>query len=72
MTTPNSDPAIVFTVQGLPVSMPAFVTGPIGAPGSGQGTYYVTDNTDVVYAASLSPLGATKLRVFRPTIGDWF
>jgi type II secretory pathway pseudopilin PulG len=68
----SGDPGIVFTVQGLPVSMPTVVAGPVGAPGSGQGTYYVTDNTDVVYAVTLSPLGATKLRVFRPTIGDWF
>jgi type II secretory pathway pseudopilin PulG len=68
----SGNPAILFTVQGLPVSMPAVLGNPPGAPGSGQGTYYVTDNTDVVYAASLSPLGATKLRVFRPTLGDWF
>jgi hypothetical protein len=43
-----------------------------GTPGGGQGTYYVTDNQDVVYAATVLPLGTTRVRIWRPGSGDWY
>jgi type II secretory pathway pseudopilin PulG len=64
-------PGIGFTTQGFPISLPPTVTDPPGAPGSGAGTYYITDNDDAVYAATLLPLGGTRLRLYRPSIGDW-
>ncbi len=76
MTFPNdpvaSQPGIAFDVRGFPLSMPAVVGGNPGPPGSGIGSYYVTDNNDVVYAVTLSALGATRMRIFRSTIGDWY
>jgi prepilin-type N-terminal cleavage/methylation domain-containing protein len=65
-------PAVGFTAQGFPVSLPAVVGDPPGDPGSGGGSYYVTDNDNAVYAVTLLPLGGIRVRVFRPTIGDWF
>jgi prepilin-type N-terminal cleavage/methylation domain-containing protein len=65
-------PAVGFTAQGFPVSLPAVIGNPPGDPGTGSGSYYVTDNDDVVYATTLLPLGGVRVRAFRPSIGDWF
>lgn len=64
-------PAIGFTARGFPVSLPPAIGDPPGAVGSGAGSYYVTDNREVVYAATVLPLGGTRVRVYRPTLGDW-
>ncbi len=68
-------PGIVFTPRGFPVSMPTAVGGALGGPGSGRGSYYVTDNAETVYVVTLSPLGATRLRAHRPEMAspeNWF
>lgn len=65
-------PAVGFTTQGFPVSLPPSGGSDPGDVGTGVGSYYVTDNDTVVYAATLLPLGGTRVRVFRPTIGDWY
>ena len=64
--------AVGFTSRGIPVSLPTFLGGPAGAPGAGTGTYYVTDNDELVYAATLLPLGATRVRGYRPVTDDWY
>ncbi len=68
----RSQPGIAFNTQGFPISLPAAIGGPPGAPGSGQGSYYVTDNDQVVYAATLLPLGSTRVRIWRPALTDWY
>ena len=71
----SGSPGIVFTPRGFPMSMPPALGGPLGGPGSGRGSYYVTDNADTVYAVTLSPLGATRLRVHRSMMAppqNWF
>lgn len=71
----SGSPGIIFTPRGFPVSMPAVLGGPPGGPGSGRGTYYVTENSETVYAATLSPLGTTRLRVHRGMMAppaNWF
>jgi hypothetical protein len=68
----RAQPGIGFSTQGFPIELPAVLGGPAGAPGTGAGSFYVTDNDDVVYAATLLPLGATRMRVFRPSLGDWY
>ncbi len=78
VTFPNdpvrSQPGIAFTAQGFPRELPSAIpcTSAPGTPGGGQGSYYVTDNQDVVYAATLLPLGTTRVRIWRPAIGDWY
>jgi type II secretory pathway pseudopilin PulG len=64
-------PGVGFTARGFPVSLPPVIGDPPGAVGSGSGSYYVTDNRDVVYAATVLPLGGIRVRVFRPSLGDW-
>ena len=68
----TGDPGLAFNSRGFPISMPAVIGGAPGALGSGAGSYYVTDNNDVTYTVTLSPLGATRLRVYRPGINDWY
>jgi type II secretory pathway pseudopilin PulG len=70
----RSQPGIAFTTQGFPTNLPAAIpcTNNPGTPGLGQGTYYVTDNDQVVYAATLMPLGTTRVRIWRPGFGDWY
>lgn len=70
MTFPAAGPTfgLAFTPRGFPVQLPAAAN----PPGSGTGTYYVTDNTDVVYAVTLLPLGGTRVRVYRSATDDWF
>jgi prepilin-type N-terminal cleavage/methylation domain-containing protein len=65
-------PGVGFTPRGFPVSLPAMVGGPSGPLGSGAGTYYVTDNDTLVYAATLLPLGGTRVRGYRPVTDDWY
>lgn len=71
----SGSPGIVFTPRGFPVSMPTALGGALGGPGSGRGSYYVTDNAETVYAVTLSPLGSTRLRAHRPMMAspeNWF
>jgi prepilin-type N-terminal cleavage/methylation domain-containing protein len=71
-TDVSGTPGVGFTSQGFPVSLPTVVGGNPGAPGTGQGSYYVTDNANVVYAMTLLPLGGIRVRVYRPQTNDWF
>ncbi len=68
----RGQPGIGFNSQGFPISLPPALGDPAGAPGSGSGSFYVTDNDEVIYAATMLPLGGTRLRVFRPSMGDWY
>jgi type II secretory pathway pseudopilin PulG len=68
----RAQPGIGFNSQGFPIKLPEALGDPPGDPGTGSGSFYATDNDDVVYAATLLPLGGTRVRIFRPSIGDWF
>jgi type II secretory pathway pseudopilin PulG len=68
----RGQPGIGFNPQGFPISLPVALGGPPGAPGTGAGSLYITDNDDVTYAATLLPLGGTRVRLFRPSLGDWY
>ena len=39
--------------------------------GSGAGAYYVTDNTDRVYAAEVGPLGEVRVRALSGATNSW-
>lgn len=60
-------PAVGFNTQGIPVALatPADWS-------SGSGSYYITDNDQVVYAVTLLPLGGVRVRVYRPGMQDWY
>jgi type II secretory pathway pseudopilin PulG len=68
----RGQPGIGFNARGFPISLPVALGGPAGAPGTGAGSLYVTDNDEVTYAATLLPLGGTRVRLFRPSLGDWY
>ncbi len=42
-----------------------------GNPGSGAGTFYVTDNNKTVYAVALLPLGGVRVRVLDSSTNTW-
>lgn len=55
-----------FTERGVPVNL--------GTPtvwGSGSGAFYVTDNTDSVFAAEIGPLGEIRLRALSGATNSW-
>jgi type II secretory pathway pseudopilin PulG len=68
----SSAAGVGFTSRGIPLALPTTVGGPAGAVGSGAGTYYVTDNDTLVFAATLLPLGGTRVRAYRPAMNDWY
>ncbi len=57
-------PAVAFTPRGVAVRTTA--TASIG---SGAGSFYITDNQNAVYAASVSPLG--EVRVTALSMNQW-
>ncbi len=58
--------AIGFTPRGIPVDL-----NTPGTPGSGAGTFYVTDNNKTVYAVALLPLGGVRVRVLDSSTNTW-
>lgn len=68
----STSPGVGFTPRGFPVSLPTTIGGSAGPLGSGAGSYYVTDNDTLVYAATLLPLGGTRVRGYRAVTDDWF
>jgi prepilin-type N-terminal cleavage/methylation domain-containing protein len=59
-------PAVGFNPQGIPVALDTPNDWSTGA-----GSYYITDGDQAVYAVTLLPLGGVRVRVYRPTLGDW-
>ena len=59
-------PAIGFTPRGIPVDLNTPTN-----PGSGAGTFYVTDNNKTVYAVALLPLGGVRVRALDATTNTW-
>ena len=59
--------AIGFNSRGVPVDL----NNPTSW-GSGQGSFYITDNRSSVYAVTVFPLGATRLRAYRASDGTWY
>jgi prepilin-type N-terminal cleavage/methylation domain-containing protein len=60
-------PAVGFNTRGIPVAL--------GTPAnwsSGSGSYYITDNDQIVYAVTLLPLGGVRVRAYRAGTDDWF
>ncbi len=55
-----------FTPRGVAVDLAAPTTW-----GSGAGAYYVTDNTDSVYAAEVGPLGEVRVRSLSGATNTW-
>jgi type II secretion system protein H len=69
-TFPLSDvagiPALAFTERGVPVDLDTPT-----AWGTGAGSVYVTDGEQVVYAASVAPLGSVRERRFDTVTNGW-
>jgi prepilin-type N-terminal cleavage/methylation domain-containing protein len=63
----SGNPAVGFNSRGVPVDLNSPTVW-----GSGQGSFYVTDNDQAVYAVTLLPLGGTRLRAYRPDDGVWY
>jgi prepilin-type N-terminal cleavage/methylation domain-containing protein len=59
-------PAVGFTAQGVAVDL----NTPTGW-GTGAGAFYVTDNSAVVYATVVGPLGEVRVRALNPGTGEW-
>ena len=59
-------PALGFTPRGIPVDLNTPTN-----PGSGAGTFYVTDNNKTVYAVALLPLGGVRVRALDSTTNTW-
>jgi type II secretion system protein H len=59
-------PAVGFTPQGIPVALDDTANW-----SSGSGSYYITDNEEVVYAVTLAPLGGVRVRVHSTATADW-
>ena len=55
-----------FTPRGVAVDLATPTTW-----GSGAGAYYVTDNTDSVYAAEVGPLGEVRVRALSGATNSW-
>lgn len=59
-------PAVGFNPRGIPVAL--------ASPGdwsSGSGSYYITDNDQMVYAVTLLPLGGVRVRGYQQGTGQW-
>ncbi len=63
---PTGVPAVGFTTRGV-----AVLAAPGGAPGSGQGAFYVTDGMNSVFAVTVAPLGDVQILRFREMGNDW-
>lgn len=63
---PSNTAAVGFNSRGVPVDLNTPTVW-----GSGQGSFYITDNENSVYAITLLPLGATRLRAYSEG-GSWY
>ncbi len=63
----TSAAAVGFNSRGVPVDLDNDTVW-----GSGQGSFYITDNETSVYAVTLLPLGATRLRAYRSADDTWY
>ena len=59
-------PAVAFTPRGVAVPL-----GALQNLGAGAGSYYVTDNNHAVFAATVGPLGAVRIRAYSPGANAW-
>lgn len=59
-------PAVGFNSRGIPVALATPNNWSTGA-----GSLYITDNSDVVYAVTLLPLGGVRVRAFEAGTATW-
>ncbi len=63
---PTGLPAVGFNSRGIPVALATPNDWSTGA-----GSLYITDNSDVVYAVTLLPLGGVRIRAFQAGTATW-